>query len=510
MSTSTRVIKNTSFLYAKMGVTMFISLYTTRLILNSLGASDFGIFNIVGGAIAMLGFLNGAMANATQRFMSFAEGAGEKNNERIIFNVSIVLHFILSIIVGLALIIAGLIFFNGILNIPKDRIFAAEVVYGSLITSTMFTIMTVPYDAAMNAHENMKYYAIIGIFESILKLLVAFITVYTLYDKLVVYGVLMAAIPFVTLTIMRIYCHRKYEECVISPKKYWDKPMIKKMTSFAGWNFTSSAASMVTQYGLGVMLNSFFGTILNAAMGVANQLSGMLMTFSNSMTKALSPVIVKSAGSGDKDMMIKSSLIGSKYSYYLLAFFAIPFIFEMPTILKIWLKNIPDWAILFCQLQLIRSLLEGTTGYISTMVNANGKIKGISISKSILSIMPLFLSFLSFYFNGSPYWLYIWWIVCWGILNNLVSLYYANKICGLRYCVYFKHTFYPIIFVSFCSAITCSIINMMFIPSYIRLFATFITSLCVFIFMVYVTMSSLEKETVNSIIYGKILKKNCE
>lgn len=510
MSTSTRVIKNTGFLYAKMSITMFISLYTTRLILNSLGASDFGIFNIVGGAIAMLGFLNGAMASATQRFMSFAEGAGEKNNERIIFNVSIVLHFILSIIVGIALIIAGFIFFNGILNIPENRTFAAEIVYGSLIISTMFTIMTVPYDAAMNAHENMKYYAIIGIFESILKLLVAFITVYTLHDKLVVYGVFMAAIPFVTLTVMRVYCHRKYEECVISPKKYWDKPMIKKMTSFAGWNFTSSAASMVTQYGLGVMLNSFFGTLLNAAMGVANQLSGMLMTFSNSMTKALSPVIVKSAGSGDKDMMIKSSLIGSKYSYYLLAFFAIPFIFEMPTILKIWLKNIPDWAILFCQLQLIRSLLEGITGYISTMVNANGKIKGISISKSILSIMPLFLSFLSFYFKGSPYWLYIWWIVCWGILNNLVSLYYANKICGLRYCAYFKHTFYPIIFVSFCSAITCSIINMMFIPSYIRLFATFITSLCVFIFMVYVTMSSLEKKTVNSIIYGKILKKNYE
>lgn len=489
---------------------MFISLYTTRLVLNSLGASDFGIFNIVGGAIAMLGFLNGAMASATQRFMSFAEGAGEKNNEKIIFNVSVVLHVILAIIVGLALIIAGVIFFNGILNIPKDRLLAAEVVYGSLIISTMFTVITVPYDAAMNAHENMKYYAIIGIFESILKLLVAFITVYTLQDKLIVYGVLMAAIPFVTLTIMRVYCHRKYEECVISPKKYWDNQMIRRMTSFAGWNFTSSASSLVTQYGLGIMLNSFFGTILNAAMGVANQLSGMLMTFSNSMTKALSPVIVKSAGSGDKDTMIKSSLIGSKYSYFLLAIFAIPFIFEMPMILKLWLKNIPDWAILFCQLQLIRSLLEGTTGYISTMVNATGKIKGISISKSILSIMPLFLSFLSFYLKGSPYWLYIWWIVCWGILNNIASLYYANKICGLRYNDYIKYTFYPIFVVSLISTITCLVIRFVFIASYTRLFAIFFISMTIFIFIAYVTMSSSEKKATNSIIYNNILRRRHE
>ena len=163
MSTVNRVIKNTGFLYAKMCITMFISLYTTRLILNSLGASDFGIFNIIGGAIAMLGFLNAAMASATQRFMSYSEGEGDKEKQKSIFNVSFILHLIISFIVGIALLIAGYFFFNGILNIPSDRIFAAKVVYGSLIISTMFTVMTVPYDAAMNAHENMRYYAIVGI-----------------------------------------------------------------------------------------------------------------------------------------------------------------------------------------------------------------------------------------------------------------------------------------------------------------------------------------------------------
>ena len=184
--TANRVIKNTGYLYAKMAITMFVSLYTTRLILNSLGASDFGIYNIVGGAIAMLGFLNAAMAGATQRFMSFAEGEGKREKQKYIFNISIILHLLISLVVILVLIIAGFVFFNGILNIPADRIGAARVVYFSLIASTVLTVMNVPYDAVMNAHENMRYYAIVGILESFLKLAVAFVCVYAIGDKLIV------------------------------------------------------------------------------------------------------------------------------------------------------------------------------------------------------------------------------------------------------------------------------------------------------------------------------------
>lgn len=507
-STSTRVIKNTGYLYAKMGITMFISLYTTRLILNSLGASDFGIFNIVGGAIAMLGFLNAAMASATQRFMSFAEGAGDKEKEKNIFNVSIVLHFFLSLIVGCILFIAGFFFFNGILNMPNNRVFAAEVVYGCMIISTMFTIMSVPYDATLNAHENMKYYAIIGILESVLKLFVAFITVYTLSDKLIVYGILMAIIPFITLIIMRIYCHKYYEECIISPQKYWNKSIGKEMTSFAGWNFLSSSTSMITQYGLGIVLNSFFGTILNAAMGIANQLSGMLMTFSSSMYKALNPVIVKSAGAGENERMIRSTLIGCKYSYYLLAFFEIPFIFEMPLILRFWLKTIPTWAILFCQLQLLRSIFEGIAGYVPTLISASGDIKGLSISKSIMTILPLLLTFLSYTCNGYPYWLYIWWIICWGIVNNIISLYYANKVSNLRIIDFIRLTLYPTVIVTITTVATCAIINCIFDESYIRLFLTFFFSVIVFILMTYFTMTSDEKKSILLIFNSSFQKNN--
>lgn len=325
---------------------MFISLYTTRLILNSLGASDFGIFNIVGGAIAMLGFLNAAMASATQRFMSYSEGEGNKEKQKSIFNVSFILHLGISFVVGIALLIAGYFFFNGILNIPEDRIFAAKVVYGSLIVSTMFTVMTVPYDAAMNAHENMKYYAIVGIFESFLKLAVAFACVYTTFDKLIVYGSLMACIPLITLTIMRVYCHKHYEECVIAPRRYWNKGLMKEMTSFAGWNFMSSAVIIISAYGQGIILNNFFGTLLNAAQGIASQINGQLQVLSSNMLKAVNPILGKSAGAQNTQMLIKSTMFGAKYASALYSLIAIPVFIEAPYILKLWLHNVPEWTII--------------------------------------------------------------------------------------------------------------------------------------------------------------------
>ncbi len=319
MSTGSRVIKNTGFLYGKMAITMFMSLYTTRLILNALGASDFGLFNVIGGAIAMLGFLHAAMSTSTQRFMSFYEGRGEKLQQKYIFNVSTVLHYAIALILGVGLLLAGFYFFNGGLNIPDNRVLAAKVIYGSLIFSTMFTVISVPYEAVLNAHENMLYYSIVGIIESMLKLTVALIIVRYAGDKLILYGILMAVIPLISRVIMQIYCHRKYEECIIAPKKYFEKALMQEMTSFAGWSFLYSASSIITQYGLGIVLNNFFGTILNAAQGIANQISGQLMAFSNNMLKALNPVIAKSEGGGNRNLMLMASLTGCKISFLMLA-----------------------------------------------------------------------------------------------------------------------------------------------------------------------------------------------
>lgn len=499
MSTANRVIKNTGFLYAKMGITMFISLYTTRLILNSLGASDFGIFNIVGGAISMLGFLNAAMASATQRFMSYSEGEGNKEKQKAIFNVSFILHLIISIIVGLALFIAGYFFFNGILNIPENRILAAKVVYGSLIVSTIFTVMTVPYDAAMNAHENMKYYAVIGVFEALLKLAVAYACVYTTHDKLIIYGSLMACIPLISLTIMRIYCHKYYSECIIAPRLYWNKGIMKEMTLFASWNFMGAVSGIVSQYGLSIILNHFWGTILNAAQGIANQISGQLMTFSNTMLKALNPVIIKSKGSHNDIMMIKASLLGCKYAYLMLIFFSIPFMLEAHFILKIWLKDISEWAILFCQLQLLRSIIEQLTISIGSILSAQGQIKEISIYKSILGIQPVILTAIFFYFKFPPYTMYIIWILCGGVLGGLISLYYSHQLCGLKYRDYINIVLYPCIIPTIIIVLIGYFPQLIFSQSYLRLCMTIATTSICFIIINWKLLSPEEKKIITEL-----------
>ena len=308
MSTSSRVIKNTGYLYAKMAITVFISLYVTRLILDSLGASDFGVFKIVGGAIAMMGFLNTTLANATQRFMSYAEGEGILEKKRKIFNVSIVLHVAIALVTVILLLVAMIPLFNGIFNIEPDRVPAAKIIYYSLIFSTVLTIINVPYDAVMNAHENMLYYSIIGIFEALLKLGIAFACVHTTYDKLIVYGILMACVPLITLTIMKIYCHRHYEECVIAPRRYWDHTLVRQISGFFGWNFLTAISSLLSFQGIGIVLNNFFGTVLNAAQGIANDVNASLSHFSGNMMKALNPVIVKRAGAGDIDTMNRATI----------------------------------------------------------------------------------------------------------------------------------------------------------------------------------------------------------
>lgn len=481
MSTANRIVKNTGFLYAKMGITMFISLYTTRLILNSLGASDFGIFNIVGGAIAMLGFLNTAMASATQRFMSYCEGEGNKEKLKSIFNVSVILHLSISFVVGIILLIAGYFFFNGILNIPEERIFAAKVVYGSLIVSTIFTVMTVPYDAAMNAHENMKYYAIVGIFESLLKLGVAFACVYTTFDKLIVYGFLMACIPLITLTIMRVYCHRHYEECVIAPRVYWNKKLMKEMTSFAGWNFFATAATMISNYGLGILINIFYGVLLNTALGLAQQIDAQLKVFSNNMLKAINPIIVKKEGAKETQAMLKITMSSSKFSFFLFSFFVIPFLIETPYILKIWLKEIPEYAIIFCRMQLFCSLTGQLGATINSAIAASGKIDKFSLYSSLLYLGSLLLTYILFKNNVPPHYMYVSIFVLNVSIYRIIGIVILHKNSGLIYAYYIKNVIIPCVITASICFVISYFITFVLEESLIRLIITSIGSTIAFI-----------------------------
>ncbi len=459
-----------------MGVTMFISLYTTRLILSSLGASDYGLFNVIAGSIAMLGFLNSTMANATQRFMSYAEGEGTLEKKCSVFNISIFFHFFIALVTMVLLLAAMYPLFNGVLNIEQDRIFPAKVVYFCLIISTMMAIINVPYDAVMNAHENMLYYSIIGVFESFLKLAVAIFCVYTEQDKLIVYGILMACVPIITLTIMKIYCHRNYEECIIAPRRYWDFLLVRQISRFYGWNFLTALSSLLTVQGIGLVLNHFFGSVLNAAQAIAIQIKGYLSVFSVNMMKALNPVIVKNAGAKEYHAMNQITLAGCKFSALLTMFFAIPVSFEIDYILKIWLKNPPEWASLFVTLQLALSVIEQMASSASTAVYASGDIKHYAIWKSLTNISPLLLTWIAFSMGGGPIWLYLPTLIVWGIGGDMVVIYYANKNCSLEIKRYIKDVFIPLLLTSILMLIPGLFSTFFLCESFVRLVVTCIVT----------------------------------
>lgn len=437
MQASHRVVMNTGILYARMAITVFLSLYTTRVILEALGAEDFGIFNVVGGAIAMLTFLNTSMAAATQRFMSFAQGRGDEARQRKIFNVSVLLHAVIALALLAILEGAGVVLFQGILQIAPERMHAAWMVYQFTIASTLFTIIAVPYDAVINARENMLLFAVLGVIEAIFKLGIAFAIVGAASDKLVVYGFLTAILTAVLFALRAGYCHLRYHECVLAPRRHFDKPLFHEMTSFAGWSFLGTTTSLLANYGQGIVLNMFFGTLVNAAQGISNQVSGQLGAFAGTMLRALNPLIAKSEGAGNRELMLKASVMGSKVSFLLLMFLYVPMLVEMPYIFKLWLKDVPEYAVIFCRLLLLRNLIEQMYATLITSISAVGEIRGFQIATSILNLFPLLISYALFSNGMPPYTLYLAFLV-YSIATFILVLVFSKLKFSIRISAYFN------------------------------------------------------------------------
>lgn len=451
MHAANRVFNNTMFLYMRMAITVFSSLYATRLILNALGANDFGIFTLVGGLIAMLVFLNSAMAAASQRFMSYAKGKEDLKEEKSVFNISVLLHIGIALLLTVVLELLGPYFFNHLLNIDADRIDTAKMIYQFMILSTFFTILSVPYDAVINANENMLFVAVLGVLESLLKLGIAFYITQISGDKLIVFGYLTALLAVIVMVIKSLYAHQKYAEVEININKNFDKALFDKMTSFAGYSFLGMSTQIIANYGQAIILNIFFGTIVNAAQGIVAQVSGQLGAFARTMLTALNPMITKSEGAGKRELMLKASLAGSRISFFLLIFFYIPVLFEMPLIFKFWLVNVPEYTIVFCTLLLIRNLIEQLYVTLDSAIASVGNIKSFQIYNSILNLLPLPLSYFLFSLGYPPYALYIIFIF-YTLLQGSTYLYYANKECGMSLKSYFNDVIakasIPFVFIS--------------------------------------------------------------
>ena len=480
MAASDRVIRNSLFLYGKMGITMFLSLYTTRLVLASLGATDFGVFNIVGGAIAMLSFLNFALATAIQRFLSYAKGGGTKEKEKIVFNVGIMLHCCIACVVSLFLLVMGHFYFNGLLNIPEDRVNAAIIVYGALIVNTFFTIISAPYDAAINANENMLFYSVFGVVESFLKFGVALAVAWTVADKLVLYGILMSSIALVYTGSMIAYCHSKYEECVIDICLCRDGDMFKQLISYIGWNLLSTSAITFTNYGLGIVVNMFFGVLLNTALGIAQQIDTMLNTFSNNMLKALNPIIMKKGGEGNTEGMLRVSLTGSKFSFYLFSFFVVPAFINMEFIQEVWLGEVPTGAVEFCRLQLITSLISQLGAALNPAIFAQGNIKSFSIGTTTIYGLSILSTYLMFHYGLPVYSMYISVIMLNVVAYRILALMVLKEKCGLSFLQYRDSVLFPCLLVFLFSFIPSYCISLRFDEKLIRFLVSGMVSVLLF------------------------------
>lgn len=389
-----RIAKNTMMLYVRMLLVMIVSLYTSRIILKVLGVDDFGIYNVVGGIVTMFAFFNGSMSAATQRFLSYELGQEHSGQLQKIFSVAFSIHLLIAICVFLLAETLGLWFVHNKLNVPIDRMNAALWVYQCSVLSFVISITQVPYNAIIIAREKMNIYAYMSIVEVILKLLIVFLLFYISLDKLKVYAVLVLSVSVIKTIFYRFYSIRSFDECRLVLVR--DLTVYKPLFSFASWNVLAHFALMGINQGQNILLNIFFGPVVNAARAVSFQVKGAIDLFVQNLVVATNPQIVKSYASNDLKYMFELIFQSSKYSFLLLLFFSIPLLIETEFILNMWLKEPPEYSVIFCKLIIINTLVDATSGTLGYAVLATGRVKKYQLIISFVLLFNLPLSYILF------------------------------------------------------------------------------------------------------------------
>lgn len=427
-SNKKRLAKNTALLYMRTFFVMAISLFTSRVILQTLGVEDYGAYTIVGGFVSFFSIISGTLVATTQRYITFELGKDIEGNPQKIFSAAMCIHVALSILLLLLFETVGLWFLNYKLNIPADRMIAANWVYQLSILAFLVNIISTPYTAVIIAHERMKAFAYISILDVVLKLVVVYALYLTPFDKLVMYSIFIFAIAFLDRMIYNIYCKRHFSETKLKLVK--DKQLYKSMFSFAGMNFIGSFASILAQQGVDIIINLFFGVTLNAARGIANQTLSAFTRFVNDFMTALNPQITKEYAAGNKEKSIALCFQGAKFSFFLMLFFAIPVIFRTPQILRLWLGDYPDYAVIFIRCAFVLTLLAILSGPLITEILATGNLTTTTWWIGGTRLITLPLVYLCFKLGGSPEYAYYSLIFI-----ELVSLYLRLFILERLVCI---------------------------------------------------------------------------
>lgn len=402
-SDNKRIAKNSILLYIRMFIMVIISLYTSRIVLKTLGVEDFGINNVVGGVITFLGFLTGSLAGASSRFITVALGKGDYRELKNTFNNIVLIHGLFSIIVLIIGETIGLWFVTTQLNIPAGRENAAMWVYQLSILTSIGSLISSPYNAAIIAHEKMSAFAYLTLGDAILKLLAVFLLVYTPFDKLIFYAVYVCIIQLFDFIVYIIYCNRKFEETKGLTFQNTDKHLFRQIFSYAGWTMNGNLAYFGFTQGLNILLNILFSPVVNAARGIAVQIQNIANTFSTNFLMALNPQLTKSYANGNLKRMHELIILSSKFSVYLMIMICIPLSLEVNYILKLWLGNFPEYTDIFVRIILITSILSCLANPIITSVHATGRLMKFQLYESSILLTILPISYISLkFFNTKP------------------------------------------------------------------------------------------------------------
>lgn len=498
-----RIAKNTLLLYIRMLLMMAVSLYTSRVILNALGIEDYGIYNVIGGVVTMFSFLNGTMAASTQRFLSYAIGRRDSKLLQDTFSQTLTLHILIALLILVLGEGIGYWFVTHQLVIPPGRLDAAVWAFHCSLFCLFFGVIQVPYNAMIVAQERMNIYAYFSIVEVLLKLAVAFLITCFAFDKLKLYALLLLSVAGITFALYSSFCKLKFDTSI---RLYWNSNLCKNLLSFSGWNLSAQVAYVARTQGVNILLNLFFGPALNAARGIAVQVSGALTSFVSNFQMAANPQIVKSYAQGDMVGMRKLIYDSSKFSFLLLSMLSIPFYLECEAILTIWLKTVPDYAVIFTRLVLISMLVDALSGTLVYGALATGKIRNYQLSLSLLLLLNPFLVYILLKKGLQPTTVYGIEIVLNAVALGF-RLYFLRKLVNLSVSIYYKRVIRAGVVVLFLSGITAYLLQQTMYESILRVFVVVITSVCAVAIWGYsVGLTKQERQKANQLI-NNICKK---
>ena len=436
-----RIARNTLLLYLRMGLVMLVGLYTSRVVLDVLGEVDQGIYDAIGGVVVMFSFLSTTMSTACQRFFSFELGRDDSDGLRTVFSQALVIFVVLVLIVVVVGETAGWWFVEHKMRMA-GRDDAARWVFHCSIAGFIFLLMRTPYMGMIIARERMKVFAYISVFEALGALAVAIVLQRYGADKLKLYALLTLALQTLTTAIYWLYCRLFYREC--RPTLRWHGRPVTQLFRFTGWEMMGTLAGTCKTGGVSILINMFFGPLFNTPLGRAQKVYMTIAQLQTNFYMAVRPQIIKSYAVGAMAEMEKLFFQSTRLTYYLLLVIAVPLMVETPFVLDLWLKDVPAWAVTFCTLQLVMTLITQMADSASTAVYAQGDIKHYAIWKSIMNAMPVLLTWLAFHFGGSPIWLYIPMIVVWAIGGDIVIVWYAHQKCHLPVGAYLIQVLLPL------------------------------------------------------------------